>query len=63
MNYRLKVLPKRFVNVVYLSESTAKKLMFRDRTTDVTYCADVTLFLHATSDGLSLTAAFLCADF
>ena len=28
------------------------------RTSDVTYCADVTLFLHATSGRLSLTAAF-----
>ena len=32
--------------------------MFRDRTTDVTYCADVTFFLHGTSGGLSLTAVF-----
>ena len=36
--------------------------MFRDRTADVTYCADVTLFLHARSGGLSLTAEFFCAD-
>ena len=35
--------------------------MFLDGTADVTYCADVTLFLHATSGGLSLTAALsLC---
>ena len=35
--------------------------MFRDITADVTYCADVMLFLHATSGGLSLTAAnYLC---
>ena len=33
--------------------------MFRDRTTDVTNCVDVTLFLHATS--LFMTAAFLSA--
>ena len=33
-------------------------LMFRDRTADVTYCANVTLFLYATSGGLSLTVAF-----
>ena len=41
-----------------LSKITAGMLTFRDRTKDVTYCADVTLFLHATSGGLSLTAAF-----
>ena len=35
--------------------------MFCDPTADVTYCADVTLFLHAKSGGLSQTAAFsLC---
>ena len=32
--------------------------MFRDRIDDVTYSADVTLFLYATSGGLSLTEAF-----
>ena len=32
-------------------------LPFRDRTAD-SYCADVTLFLHAMSVGLSLTAVF-----
>ena len=31
--------------------------MFHDRTADVTYGADVTLFLHATGGLLSLTAA------
>ena len=31
---------------------------YDDRTADVTYCAVVTLFLHAASCGLSLTAAF-----
>ena len=41
-----------------LSKITAMMLMFRDRIADVTYCADVMLFLHATSGGLSLTAAF-----
>ena len=41
-----------------LSEITARTLTFLDGTADVTYCADVTLFLHATSDGLLLTAAF-----
>ena len=39
------------VKVVYLSEITVTTLTFRDRTADVTYCADVTLFLHATSSG------------
>ena len=54
------------LNVVYVSEITATTLTYRDRTTDVIYCADVTLFLHATSGGLSLTAvlrrflAFYC---
>ena len=37
--------------------------MFRDRTADVTYCADVTLFLYATSSGLSLSAAFTLRRF
>ena len=46
-----------------MSEITAKALTFCDRTDDVTYCADVTLFLHATSGGLSLTAAFFWTDF
>ena len=32
--------------------------MFRDRTAGVIYCADVTVFLHATSGGLSMSAAF-----
>ena len=32
--------------------------MFRDRTADVTYGADVTLYLHTASSGLSLSAAF-----
>ena len=32
-------------------------------TADVTYCADGTLFLHATSGGLSLTAAFSLRQF
>ena len=37
-------------------------LTFRDGTADVTYFADVTLFLHTASGGLSL-ADFLLADF
>ena len=43
---------------MFLSEIMAKTLTFRDRTADVTYCANVT------SGGLSVTAAFLfSADF
>ena len=38
-------------------------LTFRDGTVDVTYCADVTLFLHATSGGLSLNAGFSLRQF
>ena len=57
MNTRLKVLPKS-LRCSILSKITPRMLTFRDRTADVTYCADVTLFLHATSGGLSLTAAF-----
>ena len=38
-------------------------LTFRDGTADVSYCADATLFLHATSGGLSLTAAFFLCRF
>ena len=33
-------------------------LTFRDRTADVTYCANITLFLHAKSRGLSLSVVF-----
>ena len=47
MNSGLKVLPKG-LRCSILSKITAKMLTFRDRTTDVTYCADVTLFLHTT---------------
>ena len=50
MNYRLKKSCPKGFNVVYLSEITTTTLTFRDRNADVTYCADVTLFLHATSD-------------
>ena len=35
-----------------------RALTLLDGTADVTYCANVTFFLHATSGGLSLTAAF-----
>ena len=38
-------------------------LTLRDKTDDVTYCADVTCFLHATSGGLSLTVAFFLCRF
>ena len=62
LNSRLKSCPKG-LNVAYLSEITARMLTFRDRIADITYCADITLLLYATSDGLSLTAAFFCADF
>ena len=55
INFGLKVLSKG-LNVAYLSEITT--LTFRDGTADVTYCADVTLFLHVMSGGLSPTAAF-----
>ena len=51
------------VNVVYLSEIMAMTLTFHDRTADITYCADATLFLHATSGGLSLTAGFFLQRF
>ena len=44
--------------MVPISQSANRLLRFRDGTADVTYCADVTLFLHATSGGLSLTVAF-----
>ena len=43
------------------SEITPTTLTFRDQTVDVTYYADVKLFLHAMSGGLSLTSAFLSA--
>ena len=62
MNSGFKVLPKG-LRCSILSKITARMLTFRDRTTDVTYCADVTLFLHATSGGLSQTAAFYLANF
>ena len=52
MNFRLKVLLKRVKNVVNLSEMWAR-LTFRDRTADITYCTDATVFLHSTSGGLS----------
>ena len=37
--------------------------MFSDRTADITYCIDITLFLHVMSGGLSLTAAFFLCQF
>ena len=45
------------LNIVYLSEIMATTLAFHDQTADVTYCADVILYLHATSGGLSRTVA------
>ena len=64
VNSGLKVLPKG-LKCSILSEITVRTLTFHGGTGDVTYCADVTFFcfffLHATSGGLSLTAAFsLC---
>ena len=56
-NSGLKCLPKG-LRCSILSKITARMLTFRDRTTDVTNCADVTLFLHATSGGLSQNVAF-----
>ena len=57
MNSGLKVLPKG-LRCSVLSKITARMLLFPDQTAD---CADVALFLHATSGGLSLTVAFsLC---
>ena len=33
-------------NVVYRSEITVTRLTFHNQTADVTYCANITLFLH-----------------
>ena len=57
MTSGLKVLPKD-LRCSILSKITARMLTFRDRPADVIYCADLMLFLHATSGGLSLTGAF-----
>ena len=57
MNSGLEVLPKG-LRCSILSKITVRMLTFRDRTADVIYCADVTLFLRATSGGLSQTSAF-----
>ena len=54
------------MQAVYMSEITTTTAMtsaFCDRTADNTYCADVTLFLHATSGGLSMTVAFFLHRF
>ena len=51
------------LNEVYVSENTATTLTFRDRTANVTYCTNVTIFMHASSGGLWLTGIFFCADF
>ena len=48
---------------MYSSEITVTALTVSDRASDVTYCADKTLFLHATSGGLSLTTVFFCLAF
>ena len=47
MNSGLKVLPKG-LRCSILSKITARMLTLRDRFADATYCADVTLFPHAT---------------
>ena len=57
------VLSKGGLNVGYLSEITLRTLMLHERTIAVTYCADVMLFLQATSGRLSLSAAFFCRRF
>ena len=51
-------LAQKVKNVVNLSKINARTLTLRDRTADVTYCADVTLILEATSGGLLLIATF-----
>ena len=61
--FSAKSLVQKIENIVYLSEITARTLTFRDGTADITYCADVTLFLHATSGGIPLTATFFWTDF
>ena len=48
MNSGFKVLPK-VLRCIILSKIMARMLTFHDRTADVTYCADVTRFLHETS--------------
>ena len=50
-------LSKKRWNVGFLSEITPMTLTRRRRTADVTFCADVTLFLHATSGRLPLMIA------
>ena len=57
MNSGIKVLPKG-LRCSIVSKIMTRMLTFRDPTTDVTYSADVALFLHTTSGGLSQTAAF-----
>ena len=63
MKISAKSLVQKVLNVVYLSEVTARTSTFRDRTADVSYCADLTLFVHTSSVGLSQTAAFFWTDF
>ena len=48
---------------IYFSEIKARTLTIYDQPADVTYCADVMLFLHAMSGILSLTAAFILRRF
>ena len=55
MNSGLKIFRKD-LRCSILSKTTVRMLTCRDRTADITY--SLTLFLHATSDGLSQTVAF-----
>ena len=52
MNSGLKVL-QTGLRCSILSKITARMLTFGDRTADVTYCADVTLFLHTINNIIS----------
>ena len=58
MNSRRKILPK-----TLLAEITATTLTFRDRTADVTYCADITLFCTRYQVGCHWLRHFFCANF
>ena len=60
MNSRLKVLPERFKCSMY-AYLKLQQLTFHDGIADITYCANIMLFLHAMSGQLSLTVAFFSA--
>ena len=55
---QLTFLPKRVIMTDTCQKLCQGPLKFRDRTADITYKANVTLFLHAMSGRLPLTAAF-----